>query len=75
MQEIYEPVLLQTSHCIINIVTGIINEPRKLWLPDIVEFALPPLEPENSSLFWLDASVDIALTDELYVKLIQPVYF
>jgi hypothetical protein len=40
-----------------------------------VEFALPPLEPENSSLFWLDASVDIALTGELYVKLIQPVYF
>jgi hypothetical protein len=27
-----------------------------------VEFALPPLEQETSSLFWLDTSVDIALT-------------
>jgi hypothetical protein len=40
-----------------------------------VEFALPPLEPKNSSLFWLDTSVDIALTGQLYDKLIQPVYF
>jgi hypothetical protein len=30
----------------------------------------PPLEPETSSLFWLDTSVDIALTGQL-----QPVYF
>ena len=35
----------------------------------------PPLEPETSSLFRLDTSVDIALTGELYDKLIQPVYF
>jgi hypothetical protein len=35
----------------------------------------PPLEPETSSLFWLDTSVDIALTGQLYDKLIQPVYF
>ena len=26
----------------------------------------PPLEPETSSLFWLDTSVDIALTGRLY---------
>jgi hypothetical protein len=26
----------------------------------------PPLEPETSSLFWLDISVDIALTGQLY---------
>ena len=25
-----------------------------------------PLEPETSSLFWLDTSVDIALTGQLY---------
>jgi hypothetical protein len=25
----------------------------------------PPLEPETSSLFWLDTSVDIALTGQL----------
>jgi hypothetical protein len=35
----------------------------------------PPLEPETSSLFWLDSSVDIALTGQPYDKLIQPVYF
>jgi hypothetical protein len=35
----------------------------------------PPLEPETSSLFWLDTSVDIALTGQLYDKLIQLVYF
>ena len=35
----------------------------------------PPLEPETSPLFWLDTSVDIALTSQLYDKLIQPVYF
>ena len=37
----------------------------------------PPLEPETSSLFWLDTctSVDIALTGQLYDKLIQPVDF
>jgi hypothetical protein len=41
-----------------------------------VEFALSkPLEPETSSLFWLDTSVDIALTAQLFDKLIQPVYF
>jgi hypothetical protein len=34
----------------------------------------PPLEPETSSLFWLDTSVGIALTGQLYDKLIQPVY-
>jgi hypothetical protein len=33
----------------------------------------PPLEPETS-LFWLDASVDFALTSQLYDKFIQPVY-
>jgi hypothetical protein len=39
----------------------------KTWLPDIMEFALSkPLEPETSSLFWLDTSVDIALTGQLY---------
>jgi hypothetical protein len=26
----------------------------------------PPLEPETSSLFWLDIFVDIALTGQLY---------
>jgi hypothetical protein len=35
----------------------------------------PPLEPETSLLFWLDTSVDIALTGQLYDKLIQLVYF
>jgi len=35
----------------------------------------PPLEPETSPLFWLDTSVDIALTSQLYDKLIQPFYF
>jgi hypothetical protein len=35
----------------------------------------PSLEPETSSLFWLDTSVDIELTSQLYDKLIQPVYF
>jgi hypothetical protein len=34
-----------------------------------------PLEPETSSLFWLDTSVNFALTEKLYDKLIQPVYF
>jgi hypothetical protein len=34
----------------------------------------PPLEPETSSLFWLDTSVDIVLTGQLYDKLIQLVY-
>jgi hypothetical protein len=34
-----------------------------------------PLEPKTSLLFWLDTSMDIALTDQLYDKLIQPVYF
>jgi len=29
----------------------------------------PPLEPETSSLFWLDTSVDIALTGQLYDEL------
>jgi hypothetical protein len=38
-------------------------------------FRFPPLEPETSSLFWLDTSVDIALTGQLYDKLIQLVYF
>jgi hypothetical protein len=40
-----------------------------------VEFGFPPLEPKTSSLFWLDTFVDIALTGQLYDKLIQPVYF
>ena len=35
----------------------------------------PPLEPETSSLFWFDTSVDIALIGRLYDKLIQLVYF
>jgi hypothetical protein len=35
---------------------------------------IPPLEPETSSLFWLDTSMDIALTGQLYDKLIQPVF-
>jgi hypothetical protein len=35
----------------------------------------PPLEPETSSLFWLDTSVDIALRGQFYDKLIQLVYF
>jgi hypothetical protein len=34
----------------------------------------PPLEQETSSLFWLYTSVDIALTGQLYDKLIQLVY-
>jgi hypothetical protein len=36
---------------------------------------IPPLEPETSSLFWLDTSVDIVLTGQIYDKFIQPVYF
>jgi hypothetical protein len=35
----------------------------------------PPLELETSSPFWHDTSVDIALSGQLYDKLIQPVYF
>jgi hypothetical protein len=35
----------------------------------------PPLEPETSSLFLFDTSVDIALKGRLYDKLIQLVYF
>ena len=45
------PAALQTSHYIINVVTGIINEPRKLWLPDIMEFALSTFRTRNSSFF------------------------
>jgi hypothetical protein len=29
------------------------------------------VEPETSSLFWLDTSVDIAITDQLYDKSIS----
>jgi hypothetical protein len=41
------------------------------------DHGFPPLEPETSSLFGLivDTSVDIALTGQLYHKLIQQVYF
>ena len=35
----------------------------------------PSLEPETLSLFWLDSSVDIALTGQLYDNFIQQVYF
>jgi hypothetical protein len=69
------PAFLQTSHYIINVVTGIINEPQILDFQISWNLRFPPLEPENSSLFWLDTSVDIALTGQLYDKLIQPVYF
>ena len=41
------PAFLQTSHYIINGVIGIINEPRKLWLSDIVEFALSTFRTRN----------------------------
>jgi hypothetical protein len=34
----------------------------------------PPLEPETSSLFWLDTSVDIVLTGQLYDKLISVMF-
>jgi hypothetical protein len=64
---------LQISYYIINIVTGIINEPRKLDFQTSWNLSFPPLEPETS-LFWLDASVDFALTGQLYDKFIQPVY-
>ena len=51
--EISGSVFLQTSHYIINVVTGsgIINEPRKLWLPDIVEFALSTFRTRNFITF------------------------
>jgi hypothetical protein len=69
------PAFLQTSHYIINVVTGIINELWKLWLPHTSwNLHFPPLEPETSSLFWLDTSVDIALTVQLYDKLIKSVF-
>ena len=45
------PVFLQTSHYTINIVTGIINEPQKLWLADIVEFALSTFRTRNFITF------------------------
>ena len=63
---------------IINIVTGIINGPRKLWLPDIMEFALSTFRARNFITFlawFFRGSVDIALTGQLYDKLVQPVYF
>jgi hypothetical protein len=40
-----------------------------------MEFALSTFRTQTSLLFWLDTSVDIALTGQLYDKLIQPVYF
>jgi hypothetical protein len=41
-----------------------------------VEFVLSTFRTRNFITFiWLDISVDIALTGQLYDKLIQPVYF
>jgi hypothetical protein len=40
-----------------------------------MEFALSTFRTQTSLLFWLDTSVDIALTGQFYDKLIQPVYF
>jgi hypothetical protein len=42
---------LQISHYIINVVTAIINEPQKRWLPDIVEFALSTYRTQNFITF------------------------
>ena len=35
-----------------NVVIGIINEPRKLWLRDILEFMLFSFRTRPSSVFW-----------------------
>jgi hypothetical protein len=43
---------------------------QTLW-----NLGFPPLEPETSSLFWLDTFMDIALTGQLYDKLMKLVYF
>jgi hypothetical protein len=40
-----------TWHYKINVVTGIINEPKKLWLPDIVIFALFTFRTRNFITF------------------------
>jgi hypothetical protein len=40
-----------------------------------VKFALSTFRTRNLSLFWLDTSVDIALTGQLYDKLIQTSLF
>jgi hypothetical protein len=40
-----------------------------------MEFALSTFRTRNSSFFWLDTSVDIALTGQLYDKLIQTSLF
>jgi hypothetical protein len=45
------PAFLQTSHYIINVVTGIIDEPPQFWLPDIVEFALSTFKTWNFITF------------------------
>jgi hypothetical protein len=66
------PALLQTSDYIINVVTGIINEPQTRH-HGIYAFHLK--NPKLHHIFWADTSVDIALTGQLYDKLIQPVYF
>jgi hypothetical protein len=39
-----------------------------------MEFALSTCRTQNFITFWLDTSVDIALTGQLYDKLIQLVY-
>ena len=51
MPTISGPAFMQTSHYIINVVTGIIDEPPKFWLPDIVEFALSTFKTWNFITF------------------------
>jgi hypothetical protein len=56
-----------------NVVTGIIHKPRKLRLPNILEFTLTALEP--SSVFSIDISRDAASAGQFHDQLIQPIYF
>ena len=46
-----------TSHYIINVVTGIINESHWLRLLDIVEFALSTFRTRNFITFWLNTTL------------------
>jgi hypothetical protein len=46
-----------TSHYIINVVTGIINESHWLRLLDIVEFTLSTFRTQNFITFWIDTTL------------------
>ena len=51
MPAISGSAFLQTPHYIVNVVTAIINEQQKLWLPDIMEFALSTFRTQNFITF------------------------